>query len=60
MTPKCKQCSDLHSFKIGKKTFYDCYNPEVHEVGKRIYSTDIKTSPVWCPKKKADKINLLS
>jgi len=55
MILKCRQCSDLHSFKVGKKTFYNCYNSEVHEVGKRIYSMDIKTSPAWCPKRKQIK-----
>jgi hypothetical protein len=47
--PKCKNCKELDAYKIGKCTFYDCYNPDIHTRGKKIYAKDIKTSPAWCP-----------
>ena len=52
--PKCKECTDLHEYQIGKHTYYDCYNKEVFNVSKKIYAKYIKTSPIWCPLRKKD------
>jgi len=49
--PKCKECKDLNAFKIGKRTFYECYHSDVFPAGKKIYASRIKTSPNWCPKR---------
>jgi hypothetical protein len=52
--PKCKECECLHSYQIGKKTFYDCYHKSNWTTGIRILSKFIKTSPKWCPLRKQE------
>jgi len=48
--PKCKECEYLTQYKIGKRTFYDCYHPIYsYCTGMRIYAKRMKPSPQWCP-----------
>lgn len=54
IVPKCKNCSHLDVYKIGKHTYYDCYHPNNWTTGIKIYAKNIKTSPVWCPLRKKD------
>lgn len=56
--PHCRECENLHSYEIGKHTYYNCYNKEVWQTGMKIYSFDISTSPKWCPKRDNSKCSL--